>query len=94
MSEPYEKLKALTRGKRVDAQGMKSFIESLRGEVPDHEIDRLVTLTPSSYLGIAPELARRVVNTDHSLSFTAPSADNRAQSADPFYLPINYCACC
>lgn len=87
VSEPYEKLKALTRGKRVDAQGMKSFIESLRGEVPDHEIDRLVTLTPSTYLGIAPELARRVVKPDHALGFTAPSVDNRAQTADPFYNP-------
>jgi adenylosuccinate lyase len=55
--EPYEKLKALTRGRRVDAAGLAAFIESL--DLPEHEKLRLRQLTPASYIGNAAELARR-----------------------------------
>ena len=93
VSEPYEKLKALTRGKRVDAEGMQAFVESLRGEIPEAEVERLMGLTPATYLGIAPVLARRVVGVGGaspgagSLAYTPPTADNRGKSADPFYKP-------
>jgi len=61
VAEPYEKLKALTRGKRVDAAAMRAFVESLRGEgVPGEAIDAMLKLTPGSYTGKAEELARRV----------------------------------
>lgn len=56
--EPYEKLKELTRGKRVDQQGMQQFVESLA--VPDSVKQELLKLTPHNYIGLAPELARRV----------------------------------
>ena len=84
--EPYEKLKELTRGKRVDAQGMHDFVESLRGSIPDEEVERLSQLTPSTYIGIAPELARGVQRTaqNGNLDFKEPSGD---ASADPFYNP-------
>ena len=51
IEKPYEKLKELTRGKRVDAQGMQQFIDSLA--LPEHEKTRLKELTPANYIGFA-----------------------------------------
>merc|ERR1712166_1399787 len=58
IEQPYEKLKELTRGKRVDKQGMQEFVQSL--EVPDHVKAELLKLTPHNYIGLAAELARKV----------------------------------
>ena len=72
---------------------MQAFVESLRGEIPEAEVERLMGLTPATYLGIAPVLARRVVGVGGaspgagSLAYTPPTADNRGKSADPFYKP-------
>ncbi len=55
IEKPYEKLKELTRGKRVDAQAMQVFIDGL--DLPDAEKARLKTLTPENYLGDAVRLA-------------------------------------
>lgn len=55
--EPYEKLKALTRGKRVDGAGMAAFIDTL--ELPEPVKADLKAMTPASYIGNAPEQARR-----------------------------------
>ncbi|MGB1557119.1 MAG: adenylosuccinate lyase [Oceanococcaceae bacterium] len=55
--EPYEKLKALTRGKRVDAAGMAAFVDSL--ELPDAVKAELKAMTPGSYIGNAAAQARR-----------------------------------
>ncbi|MCD9464601.1 adenylosuccinate lyase [Photobacterium phosphoreum] len=54
IEKPYEKLKELTRGKRVDGEGMRTFIDGL--ELPDHEKARLKTLTPANYIGDAIKL--------------------------------------
>lgn len=54
MENPYERLKDLTRGQRVDATRMREFVQSL-GLSPDAE-SRLLTLTPGRYTGIANEL--------------------------------------
>lgn len=54
IEKPYEKLKELTRGKRVDAAGMQQFIDSL--ELPEHEKTRLKALTPANYIGRAVDL--------------------------------------
>jgi adenylosuccinate lyase len=54
----YEKLKEVTRGKTVKAQDLHGLIESL--EIPAFEKQRLLALTPASYVGMAAELARRV----------------------------------
>ncbi|MGP4123538.1 MAG: adenylosuccinate lyase [Sodalis sp. (in: enterobacteria)] len=51
IEKPYEKLKEFTRGKRVDAEGMKAFIDSLL--LPDVGKARLKTLTPANYIGRA-----------------------------------------
>jgi adenylosuccinate lyase len=54
--EPYEKLKALTRGQAVTRELIHDFIETL--EIPAPEKARLLELTPESYLGLAADLAR------------------------------------
>lgn len=57
VEKPYEKLKELTRGQRVDARAMKAFIEKL--DIPDAEKQRLIKLTPASYIGNAAEQAKK-----------------------------------
>ncbi|MGF1763419.1 adenylosuccinate lyase [Aliivibrio kagoshimensis] len=54
IEKPYEKLKELTRGKRVDGEGMRQFIDSL--EVPEHEKARMKEMTPANYIGEAVKL--------------------------------------
>jgi len=54
IEKPYEKLKELTRGKRVDAAGMQTFIDSL--ELPEEEKVRLKAMTPGSYIGRAAKM--------------------------------------
>ncbi|HEX5789354.1 MAG TPA: lyase family protein, partial [Woeseiaceae bacterium] len=56
--EPYERLKALTRGRPVDEATLKDFIAGL--DIPDAERERLLALTPQAYTGLAAELARDV----------------------------------
>lgn len=51
IEKPYEKLKELTRGKRVDAAGMQAFIDSL--ELPEEDKVRLKAMTPGNYIGRA-----------------------------------------
>ncbi|MCJ0765815.1 adenylosuccinate lyase [Variovorax terrae] len=53
----YERLKEVTRGKTVTAEALHGLIRSL--EIPQAEKDRLLALTPASYVGKAAELARR-----------------------------------
>ena len=56
--EPYEKLKALTRGQPVTKELLHSFIATL--DIPDAERERLLELTPRSYIGLAAKLAETV----------------------------------
>ena len=58
LPEPYERLKSLTRGARIDAAAMRSFVEGLV-ELPEDARQRLLDLTPASYIGLAGQLARR-----------------------------------
>ena len=53
----YEKLKEVTRGKTVRAEDLRTLIRSL--DIPPEERDRLLSMTPGSYVGKAAELARR-----------------------------------
>ncbi len=59
VAEPYEKLKALTRGQRVGAPEMRAFIASLH-EIPAAERARLAALTPATYIGNATAQALRI----------------------------------
>ena len=56
--EPYEKLKALTRGRPVDKKLLREFITSL--EIPAAEKKRLLALTPEAYIGFAAQQARDI----------------------------------
>ncbi|MEZ0310009.1 MAG: adenylosuccinate lyase, partial [Ramlibacter sp.] len=53
----YEQLKEVTRGKRVRPEDMHALIRSL--QIPDAEKQRLLALTPATYIGKAAELAKR-----------------------------------
>ena len=57
VSEPYEKLKALTRGQAVTQDLLHDFIRTL--EIPDAEKSRLLELRPEGYIGLAAELAAK-----------------------------------
>jgi adenylosuccinate lyase len=56
--EPYEALKALTRGRALTLQELHAFIETL--EVPEAVKAELRALTPEGYIGLAPDLARTI----------------------------------
>ncbi|MDJ0712589.1 MAG: adenylosuccinate lyase [Woeseiaceae bacterium] len=55
---PYEKLKALTRGQAVTKASLQEFVKTL--EIPDAEKQRLLELTPDTYLGLAEQQARDI----------------------------------
>ena len=58
LPEPYEQLKALTRGKGIARETLQTFIASLA--LPDADKQRLLALTPDTYIGLAADLARDV----------------------------------
>ena len=57
IEEPYEKLKALTRGQEINAETLAAFVADL--DMPDDAKQSLAELTPAGYVGIAAELADR-----------------------------------
>ncbi len=56
IAEPYEQLKALTRGRKVTRELLHEFIAGL--DIPQDAKQRLLDLTPASYVGLAPTLAK------------------------------------
>jgi adenylosuccinate lyase len=54
----YERLKDITRGRTVTAEALHALIGQL--DIPEPERQRLLAMTPASYVGMAAELARRV----------------------------------
>ncbi|OZI41531.1 adenylosuccinate lyase [Bordetella genomosp. 5] len=58
LPQPYEQLKALTRGKGINEEGLREFITGL--ELPEEPKARLLAMTPRSYIGLAAKLARTV----------------------------------
>ena len=56
MDRPYERLKELTRGRRVTPEIMHDFIAAL--PLPKADKDRLLKMTPANYVGIAAKLAK------------------------------------
>jgi adenylosuccinate lyase len=55
---PYEQLKALTRGNRVDAAGMANFVQGL--DLPAAVKAEMLTWTPGGYTGLAAQLAKDI----------------------------------
>ena len=58
IEKPYEKLKALTRGRRITAKDMAEFIDTL--ELPEEVRQQLRDLTPASYIGNAAAQAKAI----------------------------------
>jgi len=58
LPQPYEQLKAFTRGAAMTRELMQGFIAGL--DIPEDEKQRLLAMTPGSYTGKAAELARRI----------------------------------
>ena len=58
IEEPYEKMKALTRGRRVEREDIVRFIDGLT--LPEDVKDRLKSLTPADYTGNAAQLAQDI----------------------------------
>jgi adenylosuccinate lyase len=58
ISNPYELLKELTRGKRVNGEDMITFVNGL--DLQDEAKERLLALKPQTYVGVAAQLAKRV----------------------------------
>lgn len=58
VAQPYEQLKALTRGRRMDADTLRAFIREL--DIPNADKARLLEMTPASYIGLAAQLARAI----------------------------------
>jgi adenylosuccinate lyase len=58
IENPYEQLKELTRGKGITREALQTFIGGLN--IPADAKERLLAMTPASYVGKAIELARRI----------------------------------
>jgi adenylosuccinate lyase len=58
VANPYEQLKELTRGKGIEPTALREFISGL--EIPAEAKQRLLAMTPATYIGLATELARRI----------------------------------
>ncbi len=52
----YEQMRDLSRGKGIDEKSLKQFIQTLA--IPEEAKNRLLALTPSTYLGLAPQLVK------------------------------------
>jgi adenylosuccinate lyase len=58
LPQPYEQLKALTRGHGITRESMREFISGL--DLPTDAKQRLLALTPGSYIGLAETLAKDI----------------------------------
>lgn len=70
MENPYERLKELTRGHRVDGEAMRDFIRDLG--LPSAEQERLLALTPATYIGLAEQLVDQLDVSELPVSLGAP----------------------
>jgi adenylosuccinate lyase len=58
IEQPYEKLKALTRGQRITPEALREFINNL--EIPAEAKAALTAMTPATYIGNAVAQAKQV----------------------------------
>lgn len=58
LENPYEQLKALTRGRDIDKKSIDKFVRQL--DIPEAEKKRLLAMTPASYIGAAADLGEDV----------------------------------
>lgn len=58
IENPYEQLKELTRGKGISQAALQEFIQGLA--IPQDAKDRLMAMTPATYIGLAAQLAKDI----------------------------------
>ncbi len=58
LDNPYEQLKALTRGQDIDKQTIQNFVRGL--DIPEEEKKRLLAMTPADYIGAAANLGEDI----------------------------------
>jgi adenylosuccinate lyase len=58
MENPYEKLKDLTRGNKIEKESLRKFISSLN--IPEAEKDLMLKLEPKDYIGNADLMAKNI----------------------------------
>jgi adenylosuccinate lyase len=58
IENPYEQLKELTRGKGISQVALREFIQGLA--IPQDAKDRLLAMTPATYIGLAAQLAKDI----------------------------------
>ena len=58
IEKPYEKLKQLTRGQKIDKKSLHAFINKL--DIPRQDKQRLLAMTPASYIGNAIEQVKKL----------------------------------
>ena len=58
LENPYEQMKALTRGKGITPEGLRAFVSEL--DIPDEARQLLMEMTPATYIGNAAEQARAI----------------------------------
>jgi len=58
VEQPYEKLKALTRGHKIDAKIIRDFVQKLN--IPDQAKQQLIEMTPATYIGNAVSQAKKI----------------------------------
>lgn len=58
VEQPYEKLKALTRGHKIDAKIIRDFVQKL--DIPDQAKQQLIEMTPATYIGNAVSQAKKI----------------------------------
>ncbi|MDE2612192.1 MAG: adenylosuccinate lyase [Burkholderiales bacterium] len=75
LAQPYERLKALTRGKAVTRESLHAFVGTLV-ELPAAERARLEALTPAGYIGMAAALAARAAECP-------PAREGSGRPAEP-----------
>jgi adenylosuccinate lyase len=81
LPEPYERLKALTRGQEVSREDVREFVAGLG--LPAEAEARLLAMTPASYVGLAPDLVqvgRAAVTATRPRS---PAGDGEVRSNRP-----------
>ena len=54
--DAYEKLKELTRGHSINQKSLRIFVENL--DIPDSDRQKLLALSPNTYIGLATKLSR------------------------------------
>lgn len=81
--KPYEKLKELTHGTRVDQAGMQTFIDSL--DLPETVKADLKQLTPATYIGNAVDQAKKIQPVRERLLLTVFLTQKKGNRSCLFY---------